>query len=100
PPAALCPLSLHDALPIVQMAQHLGAGSSYSQFSVDDNDTASDLRNKVFESTIGSLLTVRDELDPAVLDRAIDALCDANRVEFYGDRKSTRLNSSHVKISY
>jgi len=68
----------------LQMAQHLGAGSSYSQFSVDDNDTASDLRNKVFESTIGSLLTVRDELDPAVLDRAIDALCDANRVEFYG----------------
>src|SRR5690554_4734572 len=68
----------------LQMAQHLGAGSSYSQFSVDDNDTASDLRNKVFESTIGSLLAVRDELDPAVLDRAIDALCDANRVEFYG----------------
>ena len=68
----------------LQLAQHLGAGSSYSQFSVDDNDTAADLRNKVFESTIGSLLMVRDELDPAVLDKAIDALCDANRVEFYG----------------
>jgi RpiR family carbohydrate utilization transcriptional regulator len=68
----------------LQLAQHLGAAASYSQFSVDDTDTAADLSNKVFESTIGSLLTVRDQLDPAVLERAIDTLCHASRVEFYG----------------
>lgn len=66
------------------LAQHQGASNSYSQFSVDDNDTAADLSNKVFDSTIGSLLAVRDYLDPTMLEKAINALSDANRVEFYG----------------
>lgn len=68
----------------LQLAQHLGTNSSYSQFSVDDNDTASDLCNKVFDSTIGSLLTVRDQLDATILETAINKLSHANRVEFYG----------------
>jgi RpiR family carbohydrate utilization transcriptional regulator len=68
----------------LQLAQHLGANISYSQFSVDDNDTAADLSNKVFESTIGSLLAVRDQLNPSVLESAINILSQANRVEFYG----------------
>lgn len=68
----------------LQLAQHLGASSSYSQFSVDDTDTVADLSHKVFDSTIGSLLTVRDELDPAALERAIAAINKAKRVEFYG----------------
>lgn len=68
----------------LQLAQHLGASSSYSQFSVDDRDTIADLSHKVFDSTIGSLLTVRDELDPAALERAIAAINSAKRVEFYG----------------
>ena len=68
----------------LQLAQHLGASSSYSQFSVDDRDTIADLSHKVFDSTIGSLLTVRDELDPAALERAIAAINNAKRVEFYG----------------
>jgi RpiR family transcriptional regulator, carbohydrate utilization regulator len=68
----------------LQLAQHLGASSSYSQFSVDDADTIADLSHKVFDSTIGSLLTVRDELDPAALERAIAVINSAKRVEFYG----------------
>ncbi|MBU2098528.1 MAG: SIS domain-containing protein [Gammaproteobacteria bacterium] len=68
----------------LQLAQHLGASSSYSQFSVDDSDTITDLNHKVFDSTIGSLITVRDELDPLALERAIAAINQANRVEFYG----------------
>ena len=68
----------------LQLAQHLGTSSSYSQFSVDDSDTIGDLSHKVFDSTIGSLITVRDELDPAALERAIAAINQANRVEFYG----------------
>lgn len=68
----------------LQLAQHLGASSSYSQFSVDDTDTVADLSHKVFDSTIGSLLTVRDELDPVALERAIAAINKAKRVEFYG----------------
>ncbi|ALO47665.1 SIS domain-containing protein [Pseudohongiella spirulinae] len=68
----------------LQLAQHLGASSSYSQFSVDDTDTVADVSHKVFDSTIGSLITVRDELDPQALELAIAAINQANRVEFYG----------------
>ena len=42
----------------LNLAQHLGSGGVYSQFAVDDNDTVEDLRNKVFDTTIGTLLTV------------------------------------------
>ena len=68
----------------VQLAQHLGTNTNYSQFSVSDNDTVADLSHKVFNATVGSLLNVRDELDAAALEKAIDALCKAERVEFYG----------------
>ncbi len=68
----------------LQLAQHMGTNPSYTQFSVDDKDTVADLSNKVFDSTIGSLLTVRDELDPLVLEKAINIISNANRVEFYG----------------
>ena len=43
----------------LQLAQQMGFGSVFTQFAVDDNDTVEDLRNKVFDTTIGSLLTVR-----------------------------------------
>lgn len=68
----------------LQLAQQLGFGSVYTQFAVDDNDTVEDLRNKVFDTTIGSLITVRDELDPVVLESAINTISNARRVEFYG----------------
>ncbi|MDT8398160.1 MAG: SIS domain-containing protein [Pseudomonadales bacterium] len=68
----------------VQLAQYLGASASFSQFSVSDSDSVSDLSRKVFDSTIGSLLNVRDELNPRALEQAIKALCRAERVEFYG----------------
>jgi RpiR family transcriptional regulator, carbohydrate utilization regulator len=68
----------------LQLAQHMATNPSYTQFSVDDKDTVADLSHKVFDSTIGSLLTVRDELDPLVLEKAINIISNANRVEFYG----------------
>lgn len=68
----------------LQLAQQLGMGSVYTQFQVDDTDTVGDLRNKVFDTTIGSLLTVRDELDPDILEQAINTISNASRVEFYG----------------
>src|SRR5690606_23381099 len=68
----------------VQLAQHLGTNPSFRQFSVSAGDSVADLSAKVFESTIGSLLKVRDELDTVALEKAIHALCRADRVEFYG----------------
>ncbi len=68
----------------LQLAQQLGLGSVYTQFAVEDSDTVTDLRNKVFDTTIGSLLTVRDELNAEVLEQAINTISNARRVEFYG----------------
>ena len=68
----------------LQLAQHLSLGEVFTQFAVDDKDTIADLRNKVFDSTVGSLLTVRDELDVVALETAITTINQAKRVEFYG----------------
>ena len=68
----------------LQLAQQLGVGGVYTQFAVDDTDTVTDLRNKVFDTTVGSLITVRDELDPSVMEQAINTISKARRVEFYG----------------
>ena len=68
----------------LQLAQQVGMGSVYTQFAVDDSDTVNDLCNKVFDTTVGTLLTVRDELDPDILERAINTINKARRVEFYG----------------
>ena len=68
----------------LQLAQHLSLGDVFTQFAVDDKDTVEDLRNKVFDTTVGSLLTVRDELDVVALETAINTINQAKRVEFYG----------------
>ncbi len=68
----------------LQLAKALGSGSAFAQFAVAETDTVADLSDKVFDSTIGSLLTVRDDLDARVLEKAISAIAEARRVEFYG----------------
>jgi RpiR family carbohydrate utilization transcriptional regulator len=68
----------------LQLARYLGSSGIYSQFSVSDADSIADVSRKVFDSTIGSLVAVREELDMAALEAAIDALSGASRVEFYG----------------
>ncbi len=68
----------------LQLARQAGLGGAYTQFAVDDKDTVEDLRNKVFDSTVGSLLGVRDDLDPETLELAIDTINRARRVECYG----------------
>ena len=68
----------------LQLAQQLGLGSVFTHFAVDDNDTVADLLNKVFDTTVGSLITVRDEINSEVLEQAIDSISSSRRVEFYG----------------
>ncbi len=68
----------------LQLARYLGSSGIYSQFSVSDTDSIADVSKKVFDSTLGSLIAVREELDIAALESAIEALAIAERVEFYG----------------
>src|SRR5690606_42141339 len=88
-PAALSALSLHDALPIyggdvgVREGHQLEAGAA--------------LLEVVNLGAVGRVVVDRDEHRQAQPDHGLQ-LGDAH--EEAADRKSTRLNSSHVKISY
>src|SRR5690606_39588417 len=80
-PTAIYTLSLHDALPI--LLQQLGLVAPKGD----------DIRE-----TVAVLRALRSELGPDVPSASNPAKQLALRL--HGDRKSTRLNSSHVKISY
>lgn len=68
----------------LNLAQQLASSPSFGQIAVTDHDSIADFSHKVFDSTIDTLLKVRDSLNPELLDQAVSALCNANRVEFYG----------------
>src|SRR5690606_40528524 len=78
-------LSLHDALPIYN---NLVAGklktSSYAAY-------AQHLKN--FNTTVGGVAAISPINEPNIN-------VNYESMELTADRKSTRLNSSHVKISY
>ena len=68
----------------LNLAQQLASSPSFGQIAVTDQDSIADFSHKVFDSTIDTLLQVRDDMDPIILDAAVTAICAANRVEFYG----------------
>ncbi len=59
-------------------------GPSLEGFQLEELDRADDYTRKVFESALDTLQQVRDSLDTAAIEQAVDALCRARRVEFYG----------------
>src|SRR5690606_42053309 len=94
PPARSSPLSLHDALPI----------------SFDPDGTPSPGAQTALDGAVAGLATTADlaaQIGAATdglaseefVSDAVAAIPDAD-LTTPGDRKSTRLNSSHVKISY
>ena len=66
------------------LAQQLSASPSFGQIAVTDNDSTADFSKKVFDSTIDTLLGVRDALDVATINNAVMAIAAASRVEFFG----------------
>ena len=66
------------------LAQGLASNASFEQFSLDSKDTVLEFKQKIFDSMIGNLINIRDQLPPTTLEEAIDALAKAKRVEFYG----------------
>src|SRR5690606_42070334 len=82
PPATgLYPLSLHDALPISGEATDAATRAGEGRQAVEENIQA-------MRTLLARLDDSRGEID-SLNDKVLDI-----------DRKSTRLNSSHVKISY
>src|SRR5690606_40941627 len=89
-PTVIHTLSLHDALPISRSSTMCGC----IQAVANDTLSSSDQRR-----------AVRFYSDPHLAQDVRQSSRDADKrfwksYSDYGDRKSTRLNSSHVKISY
>ena len=66
------------------LAQQLASSPSYGQIAVTDTDSTREYTHKVFDSTVDTLLKVRDSLMLENLEAAVAAICSAQRVEFYG----------------
>ena len=66
------------------LAQGLASSPNFEQFSLDSTDTVHEFKQKIFDSMIGNLINIREELDSETLESAIDALANAPRVEIYG----------------
>lgn len=66
------------------LARSFAAGPSAEPFTLSERDTARDYTRKVFDATMKTLIQVRDTLDPDAIEVAVEALCRARRVEFYG----------------
>ena len=77
----------------LSLAQQLAARRGLGNIAVTDTDSVLDMSHKVFDSTIDTLLKVRENLNAAVINQAINALCHANRVEFYGHGASAAVAS-------
>ena len=68
----------------LSLAQQLASSPSFGQVAVTDTDSVEDFSHKVFDATVDTLLKVRDNINAVSIHKAIDALVQAHRVEFYG----------------
>ncbi|UAW98363.1 transcriptional regulator HexR [Halopseudomonas nanhaiensis] len=68
----------------LRLAQSLAAGANFGQFSISEDDSVDALSHKIFDTTLATLMDVRERLDPRATEQAIEALASARRVEFYG----------------
>ncbi|WP_415882931.1 SIS domain-containing protein [Neptuniibacter sp. QD29_5] len=66
------------------LAQGLASNNHFEQFSLNSKDTVTEFKEKIFDSMIGNLLNIKEQLDTTTVERAIAALAKARRVEFYG----------------
>src|SRR5207253_3675975 len=89
PPTALYTLSLHDALPICRIAIVAGSTASLTHVTIGATASAGD-----------STRTPRNAASPSRKRTACACTRSYSVVTSCSDRKSTRLNSSHVAISY
>lgn len=68
----------------LNLAQQLASSPSFGQIAVTETDTIAEYKRKVFDSTVDTLLNVRDKIDNRALEAAVTAMAAAKRVEFFG----------------
>ena len=68
----------------LKVAQSLANGTPYVNSNVEPNDSVEDMTTKIFEMTMASLDDAKSNLDIRSVERAVDALAQARKIEFYG----------------
>src|SRR5690606_42008636 len=94
-PAALCALSLHDALPISRENLLHEVRSEVTEERVALDDVVDLAVDEGLHAVLDRVDRDDLDVDARLATGGLDRLDGAQT-----DRKSTRLNSSHVKISY
>ena len=68
----------------LRLAQELATGLRYAVPEVRPDEAAGALIAKVIDGAIATLIKLRNMLSPEAVERAIDLLAEAERIEFYG----------------
>jgi RpiR family transcriptional regulator, carbohydrate utilization regulator len=68
----------------VALAKSLATGVPYVHTDVSPQDSAPEVIAKVFDRSIATLISMRNQVDPKLFERAADALARARKIEFYG----------------
>lgn len=72
----------------IKLAQTVAGGVPFIHQDVAVGETASGIIGKVFDRALSTLMQVRNTLSPAGVERAIELLAAARRIEFYGSGNS------------
>ncbi|MBI1892369.1 MAG: SIS domain-containing protein [Burkholderiales bacterium] len=72
----------------LKLAQTLALALPGADESLAPDDLAVDLVNKICSRSINTLLALRNNLNPEAIQRALDILARANKIEFYGQGTS------------
>lgn len=72
----------------LKLAQTLALALPQADESPLQDDLATDLVNKICSRSINTLLDLRNNLDARAIERALDVLARANKIEFYGQGTS------------
>lgn len=68
----------------LNLAQQLASSPSFGQIAVTETDSIAEYKRKVFDTTVDTLLNVRDKINGRALEAAVSAIASAKRVEFFG----------------
>lgn len=72
----------------LKLAQSLALALPGADETLSPGDLAADLVNKICSRSINALLDLRNNLQPEAIQRALDVLARANKIEFYGQGAS------------
>ncbi|WP_275361308.1 MurR/RpiR family transcriptional regulator [Xenorhabdus bovienii] len=68
----------------LHLAQSLANGTPYINRNVEESDSVTSYTSKIFESVMANLETVKNNLDIAAINRAVDLLTQARKISFFG----------------